>query len=75
MSPRRNPATRPNALEIKSPEGNVRPEPMVIPVYEVVPQGHQVMDLIGQLVSALDCYRVARQPVEGIGYSLKDDKR
>jgi hypothetical protein len=74
MSPQRNLATGPNALEIKSLEGNVHPEPMVIPVYEVAPLGCQVMDAIGQLVSALHCYRVARQPVEGIGCSLKDDK-
>ena len=30
------------------------------------------MDTIGQLVLALDCDRVARQPIEGIGCSLKD---
>jgi hypothetical protein len=31
-----------------------------------------VIDAISQLVSALDCNRVTRQPVEGIECSLKD---
>jgi hypothetical protein len=34
--------------------------------------GSQVMDTIGQLVSAIDRDWVARQPIEGIGCSLKD---
>jgi hypothetical protein len=41
-------------------------------VYEASPLGNQVMDAISQLVSALDCDRVARQPIEGTGCSLKD---
>jgi hypothetical protein len=41
-------------------------------VYEAAPSGSQVMDAIGKLVSALDRNRVARQPVEGIGCTLKD---
>jgi hypothetical protein len=43
-----------------------------IPVYETAPPGNQVMDAIGQLVLALDRGRIARQPVEGSGCSLKD---
>jgi hypothetical protein len=43
-----------------------------ISTYETAPPGSQVMDAIGQLVSALDRDRVARQPVEGTGCSLKD---
>ena len=72
MPPRRNPTTRPNALEIGSSKGNVHSEPVDIPTYETSPLGSQVMDEIGQLVSALDRDRVARQPVEGTGCSLKD---
>jgi hypothetical protein len=72
MPPRRNPATEPNALEIKIPEGNVHHEPMDIPVYKAVPPRNQVMDAIGQLVLALDRDKAARQPVEGTGCSLKD---
>jgi hypothetical protein len=34
--------------------------------------GSQMMEAIGQLVSAIDRDRVTRQPVEGIGCSLKD---
>ena len=74
MPPRRNPATRPNTLEIRSLEGNVHLELVDSPIYEAAPLEHHVMDVIGQLVSALDHDRVARQPVEGTGCSLKDDK-
>jgi hypothetical protein len=45
---------------------------MDILVYEAAPSGNQVMDALGQLVSALDCDRVARQLVEGTRCSLKD---
>ena len=72
MSSRRNPATRPNALEIESPEGNVHPEQVDIPICETVPLGSQVMDPIGHLVSALDRNRVARQLVKGTRCSQKD---
>jgi hypothetical protein len=72
MSPQRNPTTGPNALEIGSPEGNVHPKLVDIPTYETVPLGSQVMDSIGQLVSALDHDRVTRQLVEGTRCSLKD---
>ena len=70
MPPRRNPATGCNALEIG--EGSVHSEPVDIPVVEATLLGSQVMDAIGQLVLALDHDRVARQPAEGIGCSLKD---
>ena len=70
MPPRRNPATGSNALEIE--DGSVHPEPVDIPVDEVTLPGSQVMNAIGQLVSALDCDRVTRQPAEGTGCSLKD---
>ena len=72
MTPQRNPTTEPNALEIRSPKGNVHPKPVDILVDEVAPLESQVMDVISQLVSALDCYRVARQPTEVTGCSLKD---
>jgi hypothetical protein len=70
MPPRRNPATGPNALDIG--EGSVHPKPVDIHVEESTLHGSQVMEAIGQLVSAIDRDRVARQPVEGIGCSLKD---
>jgi hypothetical protein len=70
MPPRRNPATGPNELEIG--EGSVHPKPMDIPVNEAPFLGSQVMDTIGQLVSAIDRDWVARQPTEGIGCSLND---
>jgi hypothetical protein len=70
MPPRRNPTTEPNALEIG--EGSVHPEPVDILVEEVTLPRSQVMEAIGQLVSAIDRDRVARQPVEGTGCSLKD---
>jgi hypothetical protein len=38
---------------------------------ETLPRS-QVMDVIGQLVLDIDRDRIARQPVEGIGCSLKD---
>jgi hypothetical protein len=50
-------------LEIR--EGSVHPEPVDIPVEEMTLSGSQVMEAIGQLVSAIDRDRVARQPVEG----------
>jgi hypothetical protein len=70
MPPRRNPTTRSNALEIG--EGSVHLEPVDIPIDEAILPGSQVMNAIGQLASAIDCDRVARQPVEGTGCSLKD---
>ena len=72
MPPHRNLATGPNALKIRSPEGNVHPEPMDIPIDEVAPSSCQVMDVIGKLMSALDRNRVARHPVKVTGCSLKD---
>jgi hypothetical protein len=45
---------------------------MDIPIDEATLPGSQVMDAIGQLVSALDRDRVARQPVEGTRCFLKD---
>ena len=70
MPPRRNPATGPNALEIG--KGSVHPEPVDIPIGEVTLPGSQVMYAIGQLVSALDRDKIARQPAEGTGCSPKD---
>jgi hypothetical protein len=72
MPPQRNPATRPNALEIESLKENVHLKPMDIPVYETASPRSQVMDMIGQLVLALDRDRVARQPVEETRCFLKD---
>jgi hypothetical protein len=45
---------------------------MDIPIDEATLPGSQVMDAIGQLVSALDRDWVARQPSEGTGCFLKD---
>jgi hypothetical protein len=45
---------------------------MDIPIDEAALLGSQVMDTIGQLVSALDRDSFARQPAEGVGCSLKD---
>ena len=70
MPPRRNPATGPNALEIR--DGSVHPEPVDIPIDKATLLGSQVMDVIGQLVLALDCDRIARHLAEGTGCSLKD---
>jgi hypothetical protein len=70
MPPRRNPATGPNVLD--NGEGSVHPKLVDIPVEESILPGSQVMEAIGQLVSAIDRERVARQPVEGTGCSLKD---
>jgi hypothetical protein len=70
MPSRRNPVTGPNALEIG--EGSVHPEPVDISVEEATLPGSQVMEAIGQLVSAIDCDMVVRQPVDGTGCSLKD---
>ena len=53
-------------------EGSVQPEPVDIPIDEATLPGSQVMDAIGQLVSALDRDKNAKQPVEGTGCSLKD---
>ena len=73
MPPRRNPVTRPNALAIGNVEDDIHLEPMDISVYKVVRPGkEQVMDAIGQLVLALDCNRVVRQPTLGLGCFLKD---
>ena len=70
MSPRRNPATGPNALEIG--DGSVHLEPVDIPIDEATLLGSQVMDAIGHLVLTLDRDRITRQPIEGTGCSLKD---
>jgi hypothetical protein len=53
-------------------EGSVHLEPVDIPVEESTLPGSQVMKAIDLLVLAIDCDRVVRQPVEGIGCSLKD---
>jgi hypothetical protein len=45
---------------------------MDIPIEEATLPRSQVMEAIGQLVSAINRDRVARQPVEGTGCSLKD---
>jgi hypothetical protein len=45
---------------------------MDIPADDATLPGSQVMDAIGQLVSAIDRDRVTRQPAKGIGCSLKD---
>jgi hypothetical protein len=58
MPPRRNPATGPNALEIG--DRSIHPKPVDIPVDDATLLGSQVMDAIGQLVSAIDRDRVAR---------------
>ena len=58
MPPQRNPATKPNALEIG--EGSVHPKSVDIPIDKATLPGGQVMDTISQLVLALDCDRVAR---------------
>jgi hypothetical protein len=70
MSPRRDPTTGPNTLEID--DGSVHPKPVDIPIDEATLLGSQVIDAIGQLISAIDRDRIARQPAEGIGCSLKD---
>jgi hypothetical protein len=43
-----------------------------IPIEESTLPGNQVTEAIDQLVSAIDRDRVARQPIEGTGCSLKD---
>ena len=53
-------------------EGSVHPKSVEIPIDEATLPGSQVMDSIGQLVSALDCDKVARQLAKGIGCSLMD---
>jgi hypothetical protein len=70
MPPQRNPTTGPNALEIG--DGSVHPKPVDISIDEATLLLSQVMDAIGQLVSTLDRDRVARQPSEATGCSLKD---
>jgi hypothetical protein len=70
MPPQRNPATGPNALEIG--DGSVHPELVDILVNKATLLGSQVMEAIGQLVSAIDRDRIARQPAKGTGCSLKD---
>jgi hypothetical protein len=57
-------------LEIR--EGSIHPEPVDIPIEEAKLPRSQVMEAIGQLVSAIDRNKVARQPVEGTRCSLKD---
>jgi hypothetical protein len=57
-------------LEIK--EGSVHLEFVDIAVDKATLPGSQVMDGIGQLILAINCNRVARQPAEGTGCSLKD---
>jgi hypothetical protein len=54
----RNPTIRPKALEIG--EGNVHPEPVDIPIEEATLPKSQVMEAIGQLVSAIDRDKVVR---------------
>jgi hypothetical protein len=58
MPPRRNPTTRPNVLEIG--DGSVHPELVDILVNEAMLLWSQVMEAIGQLVSAIDRDRIAR---------------
>ena len=70
MPPRRNLTTKPNALEIR--ERRVHPKLVDIPINEATRPGSHVIDTIGQIVSALDRDKIARQPVEGTGCSLKD---
>jgi hypothetical protein len=71
MQARKNPATGPNALKIG--DRSVDLEPVDIPIDEAtLPAGSQVIDVIGQLVSAKDHDRIARQPAERTGCSLKD---
>jgi hypothetical protein len=53
-------------------EGSAHPESVDIPIDKATPPGSQVMDAIGQLVLAIDHDRIARQPAEGTGCSLKD---
>jgi hypothetical protein len=53
-------------------EGSVHTEPVDIPIDEATLLGSQVMDAIGQLVSALNRDRVTRQPTKGTRCSLKD---
>jgi hypothetical protein len=60
MLPQSKPTTRPNALEIEIPKGNVDPESVDIAMFETAPPRSQVMDVIGQLVSTLDLDKVAR---------------
>jgi hypothetical protein len=57
-------------LEIK--EGSVHLEFVDIAVDKETLPGSQVMDGIGQLILAINCNRVTRQPAEGTGCSLKD---
>ena len=45
---------------------------MDIPIDEATLSGSQVIDAIGQLVSALDHNRIASQPTKGTGCSLND---
>jgi hypothetical protein len=66
----KEPATGPNALEIG--KGSVHPKLVDILIDEATLLGSQVMDVIGQLVLAIDRDRVARQPTEMTGCSLKD---
>ena len=70
MPSQRSPTTGPNALEIG--DGSVHLKPVDIPIDEATLLGSQVMDAIGQLVLALDCDRIMRQPAEGTRCSLKD---
>ena len=53
-------------------EGSVHLKSVDIPIDEATLPGSQVMDAIGQLVSALDSDRIARQPAKGTECSLKD---
>jgi hypothetical protein len=53
-------------------EGSAHPESVDIPIDKATLPGSQVMDAIGQLVLAIDHDRIARQPAEGTGCSLKD---
>jgi hypothetical protein len=70
MSLRRDLATGPNTLEID--DGSVHPKPMDILINEATLPGSQVMDAIGQLISAIDRDRIVRQPAKGTRCFLKD---
>jgi hypothetical protein len=70
MLPRRNLATGSNALKIG--DGSVHLEPVDIPIDGATLPGSQVMDVISQLVSAIDRDGVVRQPAKGTGCSMKD---
>lgn len=68
MSPRKNPATEPNALELENVEENIHPKLVDIPVHEATSPGTiQVIDVITYLISALAHDREARQLAMELG--------